>query len=141
MRTFIAAATLVLASATLPAADWGTDLPKAIAKAKAEKKLVLVDFTGSDWCGWCVKLKKEVFDTPEFAQYAAKNLVLVELDFPRKKEQSDALKAANKALAKQYAIEGYPTIVVLDGSGKEVGRLGYMKGGPQAFTAELAKLK
>lgn len=120
---------------------WLTDLPKAQAKAKEENKLVLMDFTGSDWCGWCVKLKKEVFSQPGFEAYAKKNLVLVELDFPHFKTQPEALKKANTALAKQYEIEGYPTIIVLDSTGKKLGNLGYMPGGPTAFIAELDKLK
>jgi protein disulfide-isomerase len=121
--------------------SWMTDVPKAEAKAKTEHKLVMMDFTGSDWCGWCIKLHKEVFSQPEFSDYAAKNLVLVEVDFPRKKEQSDDLKKANQSLQKKYSIEGYPTIIVLDGQGKKVGQLGYMPGGPKAFIAELEKLK
>lgn len=121
--------------------NWTTDVPKATAKAKAENKLVMMDFTGSDWCGWCIKLNKEVFSKPEFAQYAKKNLVLVEVDFPRAKEQSDELKKANQELQKKYSIEGYPTIIVLNGEGKQVGTLGYMQGGPKAFIAELEKLK
>ena len=78
-------------AAQLPARaelSWGTDATTALAQAKKEKKLVVMNFTGSDWCGWCIKLKKEVFDTKEFAEYAGKNLVLVELDFPRAKKQS-----------------------------------------------------
>lgn len=120
---------------------WTTDLPKAQAKAKAEKKLVMMDFTGSDWCGWCIKLNKEVFSTPEFVAYAQKNLIPVEIDFPNKKKQSAELKKANDSLQKKYKIEGYPTIIVLNGDGKKVGELGYMRGGPKAFIAELEKLK
>jgi protein disulfide-isomerase len=120
---------------------WTTDLPKAQAKAKAENKLVMLDFTGSDWCGWCMKLDKEVFSTKEFADYAGKNLVLVEVDFPNKKKQSAELKKANDALQKKYGIEGYPTIIVLNGEGKKVGELGYMPGGPKPFIAALEKLK
>jgi len=75
--------------------DWLTDLQKAQAKAKTENKLVMMDFTGSDWCGWCIKLNKEVFSKPEFADYARKNLVLVEVDFPRYKKQADDVKKAN----------------------------------------------
>src|SRR5882762_4601197 len=135
----IAGCALVSASAAeLP---WMTDLPKAQAKAKEEKKLVMLDFTGSDWCGWCIKLNKEVFSTPDFAEYAKKNLVLVEVDFPRAKKLSEEQKKANEALQTKYAIEGYPTIIVLDGEGKKVGQLGYQPGGPKAFTAELDKLK
>ena len=121
---------------------WLTDLPKAEAQAQAENKIVLVDFTGSDWCGWCIKFKKEVLDTAEFQDYAAKNVVLVELDYPHKIVQSADLKKANAALKTQYDIHGYPTLVVLDKDGKEIGRqVGYSEGGPKAFIAKLEKFK
>ena len=120
---------------------WMTDLPKAQAKAKAENKLVMMDFTGSDWCGWCIKLNKEVFTKPEFVEYAKKNLVTVEVDFPRKKQQSPELKKANQELQKKYKIQGYPTIIVLNGEGKQVGELGYAPGGPKVFIDKLEKLK
>ncbi len=121
--------------------QWMTDLPKAQEKAKTENKLVLIDFTGSDWCPWCIKLKDEVFSKPEFIDYAKKNLVPVEIDFPRKKQQSAELKKANQELQQKYSIQGYPTVVVLNSSGKKVGELGYQPGGPKAFIAELDKLK
>jgi thioredoxin-related protein len=120
---------------------WTTSLPEAQAKAKAENKLVMMDFTGSDWCGWCIKLNKEVFSQPEFAAYAEKNLVPVEVDFPRSKPQSAEVKKANQALQEKYKIEGYPTIIVLNSQGKQVGELGYTEGGPKAFIAKLEKLK
>jgi protein disulfide-isomerase len=120
---------------------WLTDLPKAQEQAKTENKLVMLDFTGSDWCGWCIKLNKEVFSKPEFAEFAAKNLVLVEVDFPRAKPQSADLKKANQALQEKYKIEGYPTIIVLNSAGKKVGELGYEPGGPKAFIAKLEELK
>jgi protein disulfide-isomerase len=141
----ILAAALLAVWALIPAGaaevKWSTDVPAAVTKAKAEKKLVMLDFTGSDWCGWCIKLNKEIFSQPEFVEYAQKNIVAVELDFPRKKEQTAELKKANKELQKKYEIKGYPTIVVLNGEGKEIGRLGYMEGGPKAFIKELEKLK
>jgi thioredoxin-related protein len=121
---------------------WLTDLPKAEAQAKAENKIVLMDFTGSDWCPWCIKFKKEVLDAPEFQAYAAKNVVLVELDYPSKKIQSDELKKANAALKDKYNIDGFPTLVVLDKNGKEIGRqVGYSEGGPKAFIAKLEGFK
>ena len=139
LGTFVA---LTLIGATAEeSVNWLTDLPKAQAQAKAEKKLVMMDFTGSDWCGWCIKLNKEVFSQPEFAAYAKTNLVCVEVDFPNKKKLSPEQKKANDALAAKYKIEGYPTIIVLDSEGKKMGELGYMKGGPKAFIAELDKLK
>jgi thioredoxin-related protein len=143
MKKTILTLCAVLALAQVKAAelDWQTDLPKAQAQAKTEKKLVMLDFTGSDWCGWCIKLNKEVFSQPAFAEYAKKNLVAVEVDFPNKKKLSAAQKQANDALAKKYEIKGYPTIIVLNSDGKKVGELGYQAGGPKAFIAELEKLK
>lgn len=121
---------------------WLTDLPQAQAQAKTENKIVLMDFTGSDWCPWCIKFKKEVLDAPEFQKYAAKNVVLVEVDFPNKKVQSDDLKKANTALKKQYEITGFPTLVVLNKDGKKIGeQVGYSKGGPKAFIAKLEDFK
>jgi protein disulfide-isomerase len=121
---------------------WLTDLPAAQAQAKTEKKIVLMDFTGSDWCPWCIKFRKEVLDAKEFQDYAANNVVSVEVDFPHKSGQSDELKAANKALKDKYKIGGFPTLLVLDQDGKEIGRQeGYEEGGPTAFIAKLEKFK
>src|SRR5262245_50368855 len=93
---------------------WQTDYKAALKQAKQESKLVLADFTGSDWCPWCIKLHKEVFDTPEFKEWAAKRVVLLELDFPRKKELSDELKKQNADLRDKLGIKGYPTVVFFD---------------------------
>ena len=147
MKTFLTKLTSILAmlalTSTLALAKpgWSEEYDKALAQAKADKKLVLLDFTGSDWCGWCIKLDKEVFSQAEFAEYAKKNLVLVELDYPRSKEQSKEIKAQNEKLQKEYKIEGYPTIIVLNAEGKKIGELGYQPGGPKAFIAALEKLK
>ena len=121
---------------------WLTDVPKAVAQAKEEKKLVLLDFTGSDWCGWCIKLHKEVFSKAEFAEYAKKNLVLVEVDFPHTKKLSAEQKKANDELLAKYKIEGFPTVIVLNGEGKNVTTgesFGYAEGGPKAWIAEFEK--
>ena len=121
---------------------WTSDFAAAQKKAKAEKKLVLMDFTGSDWCGWCIKLDKEVFSTKEFADYAKDNLVLVEVDFPRRKKLSDEQKKANEALSEKYGAQGFPTIVVLDSEGKQVWKqVGYMPGGPKAWIEKLEEAK
>jgi protein disulfide-isomerase len=132
-------ASVAILSAQAEELQWHTDLAKAQAQAKTEKKKVMLNFTGSDWCGWCIKLNKEVFSTPEFAEYAKKNLVLVEVDFPNKKKQSAEQRKSNQALQNKYGIEGYPTLVVLDGEGKKVGQLGYVKGGPKAWIAQFEK--
>jgi len=119
---------------------WGTDLPKALAQAKTDKKMVLLDFTGSDWCGWCIKFDKDTLSTDKFAEYAKSHLELVVLDFPNTKPQSAELKAANAALQKKYEVEGFPTFVLLNADGKEIGRQrGYLAGGPEAFIAKLEK--
>ncbi|MBP8299554.1 MAG: thioredoxin family protein [Planctomycetes bacterium] len=114
---------------------WITSYKAALAKAKKEKKVILADFTGTDWCGWCIKLKDEVFSKPEFKEWADKNVVLLEVDFPRKKKQSPELKKQNQDLAQEFGIQGYPTIVFLDAKGKKLGNLGYAEGGPAAWIA------
>lgn len=122
--------------------QWLTDLSKAQAQAQAENKMVLLDFTGSDWCTWCIKFKKEALDTAEFKEYAAKNLVLVEVDFPRKKPQAVEIKQVNDALSKKYKVNGFPTFVVLGKDGAEIGRQeDYKKGGAKAFIALLDSFK
>ena len=121
--------------------NWLTDAPKAQAIARKENKLVIMDFTGSDWCVWCKKLSKEVFSQPEFVKYASENLVAVEVDFPRNKEQSAEQKKANAALQRKYKIEGFPTVIVLNSAGEKVGELGYEPGGPKAFIEKLEDLK
>lgn len=120
---------------------WDDDYEKSLAKGKTESKMVLLDFTGSDWCGWCIKLDKEVFSQKAFKDYAKDNLVLVELDFPQSKSQTKKLKEQNEKLSKEYNVQGYPTIIVLDSEGTKLGQLGYLEGGPDAFIAELNKLK
>ncbi len=132
---------LFSASALADSSHWLTDFPAALKEAKAQKKLILVNFTGSDWCPWCQKLEKEVFSTPDFQQYAKERLVLLEIDFPQRKPQSEALKRQNKELADRYHIEGFPTIVLLDAEGQEVASLGYMPGGPKPFLDKVEQLR
>ena len=120
---------------------WLTSYEQGQQEAKANNKLMLLDFTGSDWCGWCILLDREVFSKPQFKEYASKNLVLVELDFPKMKSVSAETKAQNERLAIQYQVQAFPTIIVLNGDGRVVGALGYMKGGPDAFIAVLEKLR
>ena len=116
------------------------DYKKALAKSKATGKPILADFTGSDWCGWCIKLKKEVFSTPKFSEWAKKNVILLELDYPRRKPQSNLIKSQNASLAEKYGISGYPTILFLDSKGKVIGRYGYDSGGPDKWTARAGQM-
>jgi thioredoxin-related protein len=121
---------------------WQTDYKKAQEEAKENKKLLLVDFTGSDWCGYCIRLNREVLSKPQFKDYASKNLVLLEVDFPRRKQQSPALQEQNQRLAEEYQIEGFPTLVVLNSDGHKVWRYdGYFPDGAEAFIAALEKLR
>jgi thiol-disulfide isomerase/thioredoxin len=118
--------------------SWGTDFPQALNQAQSENKLVLLDFTGSDWCPWCIKFDQEVLSTGQFATYAKATLVLVKLDFPRHTEQDAALKKANQELYQKFNASGFPTYILLSQSGKELGRqFGYASGGPDAFITEL----
>lgn len=98
---------------------WGTDLDKALEQAKKDKKSVLVEFTGSDWCPPCIAMRKNVFSKKEFVEAASKNFILVELDFPKGDE---AVKKKNDPLATKYKIEGFPTVILLDSTGKEFTR-------------------
>lgn len=121
------------------ALEWITDLNTAMARAQKEQKAVLLDFTGSDWCPWCQKLKSEAFDRFEFAGYAAANLIMVEVDFPQRKKLSTDQLNANYALASKYGVKGYPTIILLNSEGQLLGQCGYVQGGPTAFVARIER--
>jgi protein disulfide-isomerase len=132
----------VLSEKRVSELPWATDLPKALAQAGPANKIVLLDFTGSDWCAWCMKFEDDVLSKPEFAAYAKTNLELVLVDFPKTKVQSDALKKTNDELQTKFKVDGFPTYVALNADGKEIGRqVGYLSGGPQAFIAELEKFQ
>ncbi|HSI82943.1 MAG: thioredoxin family protein [Candidatus Methylacidiphilales bacterium] len=130
-----------LASFAHAGEGWIEDFEQAKKLAKEQNKLILADFTGSDWCGWCIKLDKEVFSRPAFQSYVKDKYVLLKLDYPRKSTQSDEIKKQNKELGRTYAIRGYPTVLILDAEGNKKGQLGYVEGGPSKFNAELAKIK
>jgi protein disulfide-isomerase len=120
---------------------WTTYNKAALDKAKKENKHILMDFTGSDWCGWCVKLNKEVFSKPEFISYATNNLVCIKVDFPSKKKISAEQKKINDQLAKDYSIRGFPTIYILKPDGKTVvGKTGYKAGGSAAYVKHLQEI-
>jgi thioredoxin-related protein len=115
---------------------WQTDFEAAKAKAKAEKKFLLVDFTGSDWCIWCKRLNAEVFDKDEFQKEAPKHFVLVEVDFPAPGKK---LAGELKQLQKRYKIQGFPTVLVIDSDGLVVAQTGYQPGGPEAYVKQLSE--
>ena len=145
MKTIALFTLLVVAQlgfAQKAALTWHTDINEASAIAKKENKPMMLFFTGSDWCCWCVRLQKEVFNTPEFEKWAKENVVLVELDFPKNKPQSEAIKTQNRALQQQCAVRGYPTCWFVrpekmsDGKTNlvQIGSKGYEAGGPANWT-------
>ena len=117
--------------------NWEENLETALQKAKTENKAVLVNFTGSDWCQWCIKLSNEVFSQPEFEEYADENLILVRLDFPRSIEQSAETKMYNNQLAQRYGVQGFPTILLFNSQGQMVLQTGYQPGGPASYVNHL----
>lgn len=130
------------APAAQDAQSWVTDWEQAKKQAAEQKKHLLVDFTGSDWCSWCIKLKKEVFDFAEFSDEASKHFVFVELDYPRDTSgMSEELLAQNERLKDEFGIEGYPTIFLTDASGRPYAQTGYQAGGPVKYVEHLAELK
>ncbi|HBP19889.1 MAG TPA: hypothetical protein DEA08_19125 [Planctomycetes bacterium] len=123
-----------------PKPTWTTSWQEAVAESKASGKVILADFTGSDWCGWCKRLHAEVFNTREFVAWAKERVILLELDFPSRKKQPDELKTQNEELQKRYGIEGFPTVLLLDAEGKILGRSGYLPGGPKAWIKNAVEL-
>lgn len=92
------------------ALEWHTDLMKANALSQKTHKPIFAFFTGSDWCGWCRKLQHDVFSKPEFIQWAQKNVILLELDFPRGKKLPPELSKQNTDLQQTFQVQGFPTI-------------------------------
>jgi len=143
VKTIGLAACLAAAGAwTAEAAEsgWLTDFAKAKKQAAEQNKLILADFSGSDWCGWCIRLDREVFSQEAFRKFAADKLVLFLADFPRAKEQPDAVKTQNKRLASEYQIRGFPTVLLLDSEGQVKARTGYQRGGAEAYVQHLQEL-
>lgn len=121
--------------------QWLTSFSDAQTAANKEHKLLLLDFTGSDWCPPCIKLEQEVFSKPQFSDYAKTNLVLVKLDFPAGRQPA-SLRAANEALGHKFDVSGFPTVLVLKPDGKVIWKHeGFLEGGPTAMVAKLEELK
>lgn len=123
-------------------AEWTTDFDAALARAKERDSLLVVAFLGSDWSGWCAKLKMEVFDQEEFLAAAGQNYELVLVDFPRDPEsQSDEQREANLALKERYKVPGYPTVLYIDSDGRPHGKSGYQEGGPERYLLQLQQMR
>ena len=119
---------------------WLINLEEAVIEAQAMNKPIFVDFTGSDWCGWCKRLISEVFSQSEFIEYAEENLVLLKLDFPKSIQQSEKTKNYNRDLLNKFGIRGFPTILLLDSNGKEIKRTGYQSGGAVNYIEHIESL-
>ena len=128
--TLCCCASLFAARGKTTPPGWFDDYEAAKEKARKENKPMLILFTGSDWCPWCIRLHDEVFIQKPFLDYAARHLVLLTVDFPRKKWQTPQQKRENEDLARRYGIRGYPTVLLLDPDGRVIGQTGSRKGGP-----------
>lgn len=126
-----------LLSPVQAATTWINNFETAKKKAALEKKDMLLFFSGSDWCHWCQKLDKEVFNQDKFAQEAEKDFILVNFDFPRKKELAKSIKEQNQQMQKEYGIQGFPTVILTDAEGKPYARTGYQQGGVDAYLTQL----
>ena len=145
MNIFTSSIVAVLAAgftAQAAAAEgWVSDWAKAKAVAAESKRDLLVDFTGSDWCGWCIKLREEVFSKPEF-ETVGKDFVFVEIDFPKDKSKlSEETQKQNAGLQTEFTVRGFPTIVLCDASGRPYARTGYVPGGAASYVEHLGKLR
>ncbi|TDE15256.1 thioredoxin family protein [Dyadobacter psychrotolerans] len=115
--------TIVLTIISIFGSEWKLDFSEAKSQAASEHKMILLSFSGSDWCGPCIKLTKDVFESTEFQTYASQKLVMVRADFPRqKKNQLEKSQVAkNEALAEKYNPKGlFPLTVLIDNKGNIV---------------------
>ena len=134
---------LALSAGTAPAADrlWTDDYEQAVNRAQVEGKALLLNFTGSDWCGWCIRLHKEVFAQEVFKTYAESNLVCVTIDFPSERVKlSTSTRKQNQRLQEKYRIRGYPSILLLSPKEKVLAQTGYKAGGAEAYVEHLKQL-
>ena len=127
--------------------NWYNDLNKAVPISVKEKKPIMLFFTGSDWCGWCMRLKKEVFNHEEFKIWTEENIILVELDFPRRKKIDPKILNQNRELARIFGVSSYPTCWLVKPQILEnnkvnflkLGKLGYVAGGTQKWISVAEK--
>lgn len=136
---------VLMTASSFAGEGWLTDFEEAKKLSEKTGRTILADFSGSDWCGWCIKLDKEVFATDEFKEYAKDNLVLLLVDSPNPrgeafKKQSDEVKKQNRELIQKYGIRGFPTVLFLDKDGEVVGRSGYQAGGPEKYISHIKSL-
>jgi len=132
-RSILALTALGIIAGAQASGGWLTNWQQAVKQAKAQNKLILANFTGSDWCAPCKVLHKEVFDTPEFKAWAKKNAILMIVDFPQGKKQSKQEAKQSEALADRYGVRGFPDIRFIDANGRQIARATYLPGGAKAW--------
>lgn len=145
MKNILLICTLFFSSLNLYSQDndgWLINFEEAAKLSIKSGKPILANFTGSDWCGWCIRLNKEVFVTPEFKNWASENVILLELDYPRRQQQTDEIKKQNRELQQFFQVRGYPTlhifnVIITDGKTQitSLGKMGYLAGGPTPWIA------
>jgi thioredoxin-related protein len=146
LSVLVPSLTLVLLGASTALGEakggaWSDDVDASMKKAAAQNKDVLMDFTGSDWCGWCIRLKEEVFDQRGFYEAVTKQFVLVELDFPKEKKLAAETVNQNRLWQEKLGVSGYPTIMLVDAKGKPYAKTGYREGGKDAYLKHLEELR
>lgn len=139
MKKLLALCTFALLSATLFAGElsWETSFEKAKKLASQENKAILINFTGSDWCGWCKRLDREVFRKDSFSDFVDEELVLLKVDFPRYNPLPVAQQKANRDLANRFGVRGFPAIFLVDKNGKVLLETGYQAGGADSYISHL----
>jgi protein disulfide-isomerase len=131
---------LTIATTLSAAIDWQTNWEGAKQQARQQNKPLLLFFTGSDWCSWCIKLEKEVLSTTEFSQAFGNKVIFVKLDFPRGKNQPSEVREQNRSLQNKYEVKGFPTVILLDSNETLLGSTGYRPGGGKAYAAHLDEI-
>lgn len=119
--------------------EWNESYPEALTEAKKEKKILLMSFMGSDWCPWCKKLDAEVFEDPRFAAEVGNDFVFMMVDFPKDKEQPEAIHLQNEQLLSTYKVIGYPMVILVHPEKGEIARLGYLPIGGKNYAEKLKK--
>ncbi len=117
------------------------DVTAAAAQARETGRMLLMNFSGSDWCKWCVTLDHEILSQPAFQAYAEQNLVSVMLDFPRRTPQEPAVKEQNERMMRHFEVRGFPTLLLFSPAGELMARLGYEPGGPEALIRSIEQAK
>lgn len=120
--------------------DWKTDYQEALQQSSSTGKPVLLFFTGSDWCPYCIKLDREVMETDEFAQLVGNRFIFVMVDDPQNKSLPPDQYASVKRLQQKYDIQGLPAVIIIDSTERKLGSTGYKPGGPKPYAKSLLNM-